>query len=308
MFSTHGILVVGGGYTPLQSGAALIPTAVLKDLPSQATSRLRVSDEFGESVYTVDFSTAGSIVRFEGSFYIAEHDNPGYDPTVSTWYWEPYTCGTNPPTTTTTPPATGGFVVSQAQFQQMFREFGQERRQRVGQDFAEDDPARPFAAQPGGFDEVHDDAGPPPSGEEVPAQDPIEEIAHTAMDAGEGEVVEGEHGTEGIAVGVVVAGEGQAVGLAHHLGHLGDGAERHGLRRALHHGRDPTLRVGEPGPLRRDRRSEPDLRRLLPGRLPRRSPVHPGPSSPRRPVPVSPSRTPPRVWPRDPLPDRRGRG
>lgn len=34
------------------------------------------------------------------------------------------------------------------------------------------------------------DAGPPEG--EVPAQDPIEEIAHTAMDAGEGEVAEGE--------------------------------------------------------------------------------------------------------------------
>ena len=34
------------------------------------------------------------------------------------------------------------------------------------------------------------DAGPPEG--EVPAQDPIEEIAHTAMDAGEGDVAEGE--------------------------------------------------------------------------------------------------------------------
>ncbi|MFE9751569.1 glycoside hydrolase family 19 protein [Saccharothrix saharensis] len=67
------------------------------------------------------FYAAGSIVKYtNGLYYIAEHDNPGYDPTVSTWYWEPYTCGTNPPTTTTTPPATGGFVVSEAQFQQMF--------------------------------------------------------------------------------------------------------------------------------------------------------------------------------------------
>jgi len=37
------------------------------------------------------------------------------------------------------------------------------------------------------------DAGPPPAEEEVPAQDPIEEIAHTATDATDaGEVVEGE--------------------------------------------------------------------------------------------------------------------
>lgn len=54
-----------------------------------------------------------------GLYYVAEHDNPGYDPIVSTWYWEPYTCGGQPPTT---PPPTdpGGFVVTEAQFNQMF--------------------------------------------------------------------------------------------------------------------------------------------------------------------------------------------
>ncbi|MEU4532717.1 glycoside hydrolase family 19 protein [Micromonospora ureilytica] len=63
---------------------------------------------------------AGAIVRYtNGSYYVAEHDNPGYDPVVSTWYWEPYTCGGQPPTT---PPPTnpGGFVVTEAQFNQMF--------------------------------------------------------------------------------------------------------------------------------------------------------------------------------------------
>ncbi|TDC27464.1 chitinase [Streptomyces sp. 8K308] len=56
---------------------------------------------------------AGSIVRYNGSHYIAEHDNPGYDPLISTWYWEPYSCdggGGNP----------SGFVVSEVQFNQMF--------------------------------------------------------------------------------------------------------------------------------------------------------------------------------------------
>ncbi|MFD3307118.1 glycoside hydrolase family 19 protein [Streptomyces sp. NPDC058694] len=55
----------------------------------------------------------GNIVRYtDGKAYIAEHDNPGYDPTISTWYWEPYACdgGTNP----------SGFVVSETQFNQMF--------------------------------------------------------------------------------------------------------------------------------------------------------------------------------------------
>ncbi|MER5432162.1 cysteine/serine endopeptidase inhibitor, partial [Streptomyces sp. NPDC002588] len=37
--------------------------------------------------------TAGTVVRYtDGLYYIAEHDNPGYDPVISTWYWEPYTC------------------------------------------------------------------------------------------------------------------------------------------------------------------------------------------------------------------------
>ncbi|REF94104.1 chitinase [Asanoa ferruginea] len=61
----------------------------------------------------------GAIVRYtNGLYYIAEHDNPGYDPIISTWYWDPFTCGGggNP----TDPPPTGGFVVSEAQFNQMF--------------------------------------------------------------------------------------------------------------------------------------------------------------------------------------------
>lgn len=57
----------------------------------------------------------GNIVRYtDGKAYIAEHDNPGYDPIISTWYWEPYACdggSTNP---------SDGFVVSEAQFNQMF--------------------------------------------------------------------------------------------------------------------------------------------------------------------------------------------
>ncbi|MBL1116818.1 chitinase [Streptomyces sp. 110] len=56
----------------------------------------------------------GDIVRYtDGKYYRAEHDNPGYDPVISTWYWEPYNCGgegQNP----------SGFVVSEAQFNQMF--------------------------------------------------------------------------------------------------------------------------------------------------------------------------------------------
>jgi predicted chitinase/chitodextrinase len=59
--------------------------------------------------------SVGAIVRYtNGQYYQATHDNPGYDPTISTWFWSPYSCtgggggGSN------------GFVVSEAQFNQMF--------------------------------------------------------------------------------------------------------------------------------------------------------------------------------------------
>ncbi|WKK24055.1 glycoside hydrolase family 19 protein [Streptomyces olivoreticuli] len=52
----------------------------------------------------------GDIVRYSnGQYYQATHDNPGYDPTISTWYWAPYNCS-----------SPSGFVVSEAQFNQMF--------------------------------------------------------------------------------------------------------------------------------------------------------------------------------------------
>ncbi|MZE80423.1 glycoside hydrolase family 19 protein [Streptomyces xinghaiensis] len=57
---------------------------------------------------------AGSVVRYtDGRYYRAEHDNPGYDPVISTWYWEPYSCEGGEP-------APSGFVVSEAQFERMF--------------------------------------------------------------------------------------------------------------------------------------------------------------------------------------------
>lgn len=63
----------------------------------------------------------GDIVRYtDGRFYRAEHDNPGYDPIISTWFWEPYTCGPSNPNPNPTTPSPGGFVVSEAQFNQMF--------------------------------------------------------------------------------------------------------------------------------------------------------------------------------------------
>ncbi|MEV7964858.1 glycoside hydrolase family 19 protein [Sphaerisporangium sp. NPDC088356] len=84
----------GGGSTPPPSGSCSYPSWVA-----------------GRTYVT------GDIVKYtNGQYYRATHDNPGYDPTISTWYWEPYTCSGGG----STPPPTGGFVVSEAQFNQMF--------------------------------------------------------------------------------------------------------------------------------------------------------------------------------------------
>ncbi|MDX3133326.1 chitinase [Streptomyces europaeiscabiei] len=91
-------LVIGGS-TPLL-------------LPAQSASAAPCSS-YASWVAGKSYVT-GDIVRYtDGRAYIAEHDNPGYDPTISTWYWEPYACENGP----TNP---SGFVVSEAQFQQMF--------------------------------------------------------------------------------------------------------------------------------------------------------------------------------------------
>ncbi|WP_229693722.1 glycoside hydrolase family 19 protein [Lentzea pudingi] len=55
----------------------------------------------------------GNIVKYNGSYYIAEHDNPGYDPTISTWFWEPHNCGGGGE------PGTG-FPISESQFNSLF--------------------------------------------------------------------------------------------------------------------------------------------------------------------------------------------
>jgi predicted chitinase len=80
-----------------------------------------------ESDYVV-----GDVVRFtDGALYITVNDNPGYDPTISTWFWDPYTCDGDDPGTGDPPddpgdpggdPGGEGFaaIVSEADFNAMF--------------------------------------------------------------------------------------------------------------------------------------------------------------------------------------------
>ena len=68
-----------------------------------------------------EYKTGDVVSYTNGKLYKASHDNPGYDPTISTWYWDPYACGSTSAPSDTAPPASStGFVVSQAQFEQMF--------------------------------------------------------------------------------------------------------------------------------------------------------------------------------------------
>ncbi|GII96270.1 glycoside hydrolase family 19 protein [Sinosporangium siamense] len=71
---------------------------------------------------------AGAVVTYRpnGKQYRAVHANPGYDPTISTYFWQPYVCDDNPqPTPTPSPSPTSTnpgdrYVITEAQFNQMF--------------------------------------------------------------------------------------------------------------------------------------------------------------------------------------------
>ncbi|MEV0739734.1 glycoside hydrolase family 19 protein [Streptomyces sp. NPDC050549] len=92
--------LVLGSLTPVVLPAAGASAASCSSYPNWVAGQLYVT---------------GQIVRYtDGNAYIAEHDNPGYDPVISTWFWEPYACdgGSGTPV--------GNFVVSEAQFNQMF--------------------------------------------------------------------------------------------------------------------------------------------------------------------------------------------
>ncbi|MBK3576635.1 chitinase [Streptomyces sp. MBT65] len=92
--------LVLGSLTPVVLPAAGASAASCSSYPNWVAGRSYVT---------------GNIVRYtDGKAYIAEHDNPGYDPVISTWFWEPYACDGG----STTP--VGNFVVTEAQFNQMF--------------------------------------------------------------------------------------------------------------------------------------------------------------------------------------------
>ncbi|VUD47169.1 hypothetical protein TDB9533_00972 [Thalassocella blandensis] len=68
----------------------------------------------------------GDKVMFQGSAYVAVHENPGYDPTISTWFWDPTTCGggssssSSGGSSSSSSGGSNGFHISRQQFDQMF--------------------------------------------------------------------------------------------------------------------------------------------------------------------------------------------
>jgi predicted chitinase len=81
-----------------------------------------------------DWYRTGTVVTFEGKYYVALHANPGYSPTISTWYWAPKSCAGATPSPAPAPApapspapsassATGtafGGLVSRSAFEAMF--------------------------------------------------------------------------------------------------------------------------------------------------------------------------------------------
>ena len=86
-----GTTTVGaGGSTSTVGGASTAGSAMAGAAGSPVTSKPCGPDWVKGTTYA-----EGAIVRFGAAYYIAEHENPGYDPVVSTYFWEPYICPTD---------------------------------------------------------------------------------------------------------------------------------------------------------------------------------------------------------------------
>ncbi|MGW6444219.1 glycoside hydrolase family 19 protein [Lentzea sp. NPDC055074] len=84
----------------LASLAAVAMAATVAVIAPTASSQAEVSAQAcsGNNWVAGQWYTAGTTVKYtDGKYYTAEHDNPGYDPVISTWYWEPQDCGGGTP-------------------------------------------------------------------------------------------------------------------------------------------------------------------------------------------------------------------
>jgi predicted chitinase len=119
----------GGAYEPGSGYAwrdAWIEAGACGSAPSTpppATTSTPPSSGCGSSWVAGKSYKTGDVVSYGGKAYVATHDNPGYDPTISTWFWSPTTCESTPPKSEP-PPASGGSglsaILSQSTFEAMF--------------------------------------------------------------------------------------------------------------------------------------------------------------------------------------------
>ncbi|MGW4199753.1 glycoside hydrolase family 19 protein [Streptomyces sp. NPDC004726] len=109
-------LMVGVVATGSLAATVLMPAATANAAPATpATSPVDECATAPAWSAGANYRTRDIVKYTDGTVYIAERDNPGYDPVASTYYWNPYTCGTG-----TGNPDHNSFVVSEAQFNEMF--------------------------------------------------------------------------------------------------------------------------------------------------------------------------------------------
>lgn len=76
---------VCSGSTPISSSSSSASSTPVSSSSSSATNTGGSCPTWSAGT----FYSAGTVVSYNGAFYVAEHDNPGYSPTISTWYWDP---------------------------------------------------------------------------------------------------------------------------------------------------------------------------------------------------------------------------
>ena len=81
----------------LVAGVLALTAFALPAPPASAavSSTVTANLSCGATTWTAGtYYNVGAIVQYpsNGDYYIATNANPGYDPTISTWYWSPYSC------------------------------------------------------------------------------------------------------------------------------------------------------------------------------------------------------------------------
>ena len=88
---------VGGSATGIAGTAGSTPggsAAVAGGAAGGASGTANQGQPCGPAWVAGTSYAEGNIVLFQGAYYVAVHENPGYDPVVSDYFWDPYSCAT----------------------------------------------------------------------------------------------------------------------------------------------------------------------------------------------------------------------